>query len=209
MEDNGWNPNIDLEGALEQLPDYNISFADYIKEIGSINEETKNSSACVTAVDPICRLNLATMIAPHQKKKIGVLKTVNDDKADDEEVTHWLRLNGLEAENSNMKLNPKKTRKMVEIASGKLAVSGVKNMFVDDDFFKLKAKPSQLLPFKKQDSPSTVTTSNGMQSMNGGGECSRMDKNVEAEDRTSFYTPRQLYNLKKQQLLASKKTEMK
>lgn len=234
--DIGWDPSIDIEDALEQLPDCNISFSEYTRQIGDGFEAT-NSSASVTTVDPICRLDLASMIAPLKPNKIGVLKPANDDeKGDEREITYWLRVSGQEADRTNLKLNSKNTNKMIPIAGGKQAVSGVNNMFVDDDFFKLKAHPSQLLPFPKVSELQTNTDivthpaneyvmesiirsnndKNDIQnpiitmSSTNESDFSKLDDSCKdaAEDTTQFYTPRQIYNMKKKRSQTSKKADL-
>lgn len=226
--DSDWNPNIDIEEALEQLPDCNISFSDYTREIGDGFEAATNSSASVITVDPICRLELASMIAPQRPNKIGTLKPATDDKkADESEISYWLRVSGLEADHLNLKLNSKNTRNPIPIAEGKQAVSGVKNMFVDDDFFKLKAHPSQLLPFPKvlelpSNAAFTSHQANDLRVNNNScdiklqnsiitsslneNDISKLNNNDEAsaKDTTIFYTPREIYNIKKQQAIAAK-----
>lgn len=227
--DNDWNPSFDIEDALEQLPDCNISFSDYTRQIGN-GFEPMNSSASVTTVDPICRLDLASMIAPLQPRKIGILTPANDDtKADEKEVTYWLRVSGLEAEKQTSKLIFKNTAKMTPIAEGKIAVSGVKNLFVDEDFFKLKAHPSQLLPFPNVlELPSstdiiTHQSSDHVEPINTDIQNSIITKSssnkialsklvhsdkAAAVDTTIFYTPKQLYKMKRQQSRALKKAEV-
>lgn len=211
--DSDWDPDINFEDALEQQTDCNISFSDYGNEIGD-GFEANNSSENVSTVDPIDRLELASMIAPLQPNKIGILKVPDDDKkADEKEVTYWLRVSGFEAEQPNLKLNSKNTNKMIPIAAGLQAVSGVDNMFLDDDFFKLRAKPSQLLPMPTNTDKSHQANEPVASLILNNDSCnnqldsiipisSAMERDVpkqngscEAED--IFYTPRQVYNMKK------------
>lgn len=142
--ESGWNPTF--EDLLEQQPDFMISFNEY----ECINDAV-NPSGSITTVDPICRLELATMIAQNKQSKIGVLEKadelISDKKGAEVEVTKYLRMAGLEAEDRNCKISSKKTQKNL-LADEPMQVSGVKNIFVDDNFFKLTSKPS--LPFEKE-----------------------------------------------------------
>lgn len=142
-----WNPN--LEDILEQLQDGMISFEEYTNQMGN-GFEAANPSGGMTIVD---RLELASMIAKETPQQIGVLKTANDliNGNAEAEITKLIRMtSGLSENQHNIKMNSKFTKKS-SLEVNAMKVSGTKNLFVDENFFKLTSQPSE--PFFKVQKP--------------------------------------------------------
>lgn len=135
MESSGWHPKLD-----------DLLYDD-ATQIGHTFEDTI-SSGSTSNCGRIDRLELATRI--EKENKIGVLlmkEEISDNRRAEFEITRLLRMTGIQGGDHTLKMRKSK----LLLAGSHMQVSGVKNLYVDDNFFKLTTQPSA--PFQKMQKP--------------------------------------------------------
>lgn len=148
-----------IEEVFSAMQPGYITFDQFAAEIAESEGQRKNASISdAESIEPgnsqspigkfNAKLKLSGMInaITERSRKPGHLRTakevLTDRPADHEqEITLMLRNSGIPSERPNYRLSSSKTRRGVLNGNEPMAVAGLKNVYVDDDFFKIKDPP--------------------------------------------------------------------